>query len=61
MQYVWNIYFVIADAGQEAKGYIDQGKLVPDNVMVELILNELHNMRTDSWLLDGKNRESPEV
>ncbi|OPL20315.1 gtp:amp mitochondrial-like phosphotransferase, partial [Mytilus galloprovincialis] len=27
--------------------------LVPDNVMVDLILNELQNMKSHSWLLDG--------
>ncbi|XP_071162907.1 GTP:AMP phosphotransferase AK3, mitochondrial-like [Mytilus edulis] len=40
-------------AGQLAKDYIDHGKLVPDNVMVDLILNELQNMKSHSWLLDG--------
>ena len=47
-------YWFISGAGQSAKDYIDNGKLVPDNVMVELILNELHGLKSESWLLDGE-------
>lgn len=38
----------------EAKKYIDLGKLVPDDVMVKFILNEIQNCPSNSWLLDGK-------
>lgn len=48
-------------AGQLAKGYIDHGQLVPDNVMVELILNELHGIKSHSWLLDGFPRTVPQA
>lgn len=48
-------------AGQSAKDYIDHGKLVPDNVMVELILNELHGLKSESWLLDGFPRTVPQA
>ncbi|XP_013414367.1 GTP:AMP phosphotransferase AK3, mitochondrial-like [Lingula anatina] len=40
-------------AGMEAKKFIDQGALVPDGLMVELISSELKKMSDVSWLLDG--------
>ncbi|PIK59757.1 adenylate kinase 3-like [Apostichopus japonicus] len=40
------------EAGKEAKKYIGSGQLVPDDLMVRLILNELTSMKQD-WLLDG--------
>lgn len=39
--------------GVEAKKYIDQGKLVPDELMIKFILNEIRNCHSLSWLLDG--------
>lgn len=41
------------ELGKEAQKYIDEGNLVPDDVMVGLILNELEQ-RKSGWLLDGK-------
>lgn len=40
------------DVGKKAKQYMEQGSLVPDHVMVDLVLTEL-KQRTNSWLLDG--------
>jgi len=40
------------EAGLKAKSYIDEGSLVPDGPMVELIVGELKKM-DKSWLLDG--------
>ncbi|XP_050403128.1 GTP:AMP phosphotransferase AK3, mitochondrial [Patella vulgata] len=40
-------------AGSTAKQFIDKGQLVPDNVMVQLIINELKKIQGNSWLLDG--------
>lgn len=37
-----------------AKTFIDQGKLIPDDVMTRLALHELKNLTQCSWLLDGK-------
>lgn len=37
-----------------AKTFIDQGKLIPDDVMTRLVLHELKNLTQYSWLLDGK-------
>lgn len=39
-----------------AKTFIDQGKLIPDDVMTRLALHELKNLTQYSWLLDGKYR-----
>lgn len=47
-------YFFVEE-GLQAKKYIDSGQLVPDNVMVQLILNELQKLKHDSWLLDGEH------
>lgn len=41
------------EVGKKAKQYMEQGSLVPDQVMVDLVLTEL-KQRTNSWLLDGK-------
>ncbi|KAK3089359.1 hypothetical protein FSP39_003015 [Pinctada imbricata] len=48
-------------AGLSAKDYIDHGRLVPDDVMVDLILNELHKVEKHSWLLDGFPRTVPQA
>ena len=42
--------------GQEAKGYIDQGKLVPDELVTKLIRNKFLNdkrVREQGYMLDG--------
>lgn len=39
--------------GLDAKKFMDKGQLVPDNVMVNLICNELNANPNISWLLDG--------
>ncbi len=39
--------------GQKAKQYLDQGKLVPDEVMLKLIMVELTQASETGWLLDG--------
>ncbi|XP_030874102.1 GTP:AMP phosphotransferase AK3, mitochondrial [Leptonychotes weddellii] len=42
------------EIGVLAKTFIDQGKLIPDDVMTRLALHELRNLTQYSWLLDGK-------
>ncbi len=37
------------------KSCIDQGQLVPDDVMARLILGDLRALDKSSWLLDGKS------
>jgi len=41
--------------GKEAKQYMDEGKLVPDNLMVDLVMEDAHPYveRGLSLLLDG--------
>ena len=42
------------ELGKEAKGYIDKGELVPDEITVPMILNRLkEDDCMDGWLLDG--------
>ncbi|KAL4236269.1 GTP:AMP phosphotransferase ak3 [Mactra antiquata] len=48
-------------AGIAAKKYIDEGGLVPDNVMVNLFADELQKMNNSSWLLDGFPRTVPQA
>jgi len=48
------------EAGKEAKDYITKGKLVPDNLMVDLISQELKKIQS-SWLLDGFPRTSSQA
>ncbi|KAK2119715.1 GTP:AMP phosphotransferase ak3, mitochondrial [Saguinus oedipus] len=42
------------EIGVLAKAFIDQGKLIPDDVMTRLALHELKNLTQYNWLLDGK-------
>ena len=41
------------DVGLTAKKFIDRGTLVPDDVTIKLVLNELRGLSNLSWLLDG--------
>lgn len=39
--------------GMKAKEYIDRGDLVPDEITIPMVLNELKNYQSTGWLLDG--------
>ncbi|KAI9341042.1 adenylate kinase-domain-containing protein [Pilaira anomala] len=39
--------------GQQASQYVADGKLVPDNLLISLIDNELFQVGNTNWLLDG--------
>ena len=41
------------EVGLAAKEFIDRGALVPDDVTIKLVLNELRGLNKQSWLLDG--------
>ncbi|MBN1832285.1 MAG: adenylate kinase [Deltaproteobacteria bacterium] len=42
------------ELGKKAKGYIDRGELVPDDITIPMILDRLkENDCRDGWLLDG--------
>jgi adenylate kinase len=42
------------DLGNKAKGFIDRGELVPDDITIPMILNRLKEADCkDGWLLDG--------
>ena len=41
------------DVGITAKAFIDRGTLVPDDLTIKLVLNELRGLSNRSWLLDG--------
>ncbi|CAI9726097.1 AMP phosphotransferase AK3, mitochondrial-like [Octopus vulgaris] len=41
------------DIGVSAKKYIDKGQLVPDNLVLQLILETIQAHKDDTWLLDG--------
>ncbi|XP_039422761.1 GTP:AMP phosphotransferase AK3, mitochondrial isoform X5 [Corvus cornix cornix] len=43
----------ILEVGILAKSYIDQGQLIPDDIMTQLMLNELKGLDRYNWLLDG--------
>uniref|UniRef100_A0A8C5LMZ7 Adenylate kinase 3 n=1 Tax=Leptobrachium leishanense TaxID=445787 RepID=A0A8C5LMZ7_9ANUR len=51
----------LEEIGLVAKSYIDQGQLVPDDVITKLILKELNTMRSNNWLLDGFPRTVPQA
>lgn len=47
--------FTFTEVGILAKSYIDQGRLIPDDIMTRLMLNELKGLDRYNWLLDGKS------
>ncbi|KAG9464332.1 hypothetical protein GDO78_020120 [Eleutherodactylus coqui] len=42
------------EVGTLAKAYIEQGQLVPDDVITRLVVQELNNFGEHNWLLDGE-------
>lgn len=44
------------EVGLKAKAIVEKGGLVPDDIMVELILNKMKELSGGSWLLDGTCR-----
>lgn len=48
--------------GVQAKGYMDRGDLVPDQLVVDLIRERLHESDAQSgWILDGFPRNVPQA
>lgn len=41
------------DLGKEVKRYLNDGKLVPDDVMIKFMITELKKVEGKPWLLDG--------
>ena len=41
------------EVGLKAKEIVEKGGLVPDDIMIELILNKMKELAGGSWLLDG--------
>ncbi|XP_074850958.1 GTP:AMP phosphotransferase AK3, mitochondrial isoform X2 [Carettochelys insculpta] len=50
-----------AEIGVIAKTYIDQGKLIPDDLMTRLMLSEVQKLHPYNWLLDGFPRTVPQA
>uniref|UniRef100_A0A7S3Z8N0 GTP:AMP phosphotransferase, mitochondrial n=1 Tax=Lotharella globosa TaxID=91324 RepID=A0A7S3Z8N0_9EUKA len=51
------------DLGKQAKGYMDKGDLVPDELMVDMVLSHVGSVdqKTNKWLLDGFPRNVPQA
>jgi hypothetical protein len=47
-------YVYVSDFGLKVKQYVNKGHLVPDELMISLIRNELVSLKNDNWILDGK-------
>lgn len=43
-----------SEVGLKAKDIVEKGGLVPDEIMIELILNKMKELGEGSWLLDGE-------
>ena len=41
------------ELGREAKAYMDAGELVPDELVIRMILEEIEEKGADGFLLDG--------
>ena len=50
-------------AGKEAASYMDSGNLVPNNVVVEMVVNRLEqsDVQEHGWLLDGYPRSGDQA
>jgi adenylate kinase family enzyme len=44
----------VSDFGLKVKQYVNKGHLVPDELMISLIRNELGLLKNNNWILDGK-------
>lgn len=51
--FVLTVFLCLSELGLLVKSCIDQGQLVPDDVMSRLILKDLRALENSSWLLDG--------
>ena len=51
------------EAGQKAKRYMDEGNLVPNEVVVEMVVSRLQHedAQTKGWLLDGYPRSAEQA
>ena len=49
------------EIGVQANQYLKQGKLVPDDIMLQLILSEVRQASASGWLLDGFPRTLGQV
>lgn len=47
--------------GQQAKVYMDEGKLVPDDLMIKCVLGRIIETGNRSWLLDGFPRTAAQA
>ena len=50
------------ELGQKAKGYMDKGELVPDSLVVDLVIDRIHQDDcTNGYVLDGFPRTIPQA
>ncbi len=49
------------ELGLEAEKYMSGGLLVPDNLIIDIVLNKLATCEGQGWLLDGFPRSSEQV
>ena len=50
-----------SELGKKAKSYMDQGGLVPDDVVNNMVFNKLSSMANEPYLLDGFPRTIPQA
>ena len=43
------------ELGLTAKHFMDEGKLVPDDIITCIVNERLKKYKEDSWLVDGEN------
>ena len=50
------------ELGQKAKGYMDRGELVPDSLVVDLVIDRIHQDDCENgYVLDGFPRTIPQA
>lgn len=50
-----------SELGRQAKQYMEEGKLVPDELVIAMILEKIEDEGADGFLLDGFPRSAPQA
>lgn len=49
------------ELGNDVRGYLDRGELVPDDIVLQMVREQLESLDGDGWVLDGVPRTLPQA
>ena len=50
-----------SELGKKASGYMDAGQLVPDELVIDMLLDRMATLQAEGWILDGFPRTTPQA